>query len=240
MSVSLEQAGEWRLLSGSSAATGWDTDAMTAILLRLARSGGMVDLSRCAGVCRMWHDAARDESLWRAALEAHLGEGGKAVIEAVDEREAHLGAMRGGYRAMCISSMTTQVLTWGKGGQPSSSQPLTSPELLCGGLGAVGVRLISAGLRFSCAVRALLPLPPPSPSLSMADSALSTVLCNASGHAFDVDKKNKRPAQTLTVTRSLRCPGDVARRGVVLGRQLERTVRAPADHHPLRHRPDAP
>jgi len=131
-----------------------DADILSAILLRMVATCSAEQLSRCAGVCQMWYVEAATDELWGKLLLRRWGEAAHAILGSLlqDSREASMS-----YRAQYVRSVTSSVLSWGQGArrmEDVGSAP-RSPALLADGLIGIGIRQVSAGLCFSCAVSSL-------------------------------------------------------------------------------------
>ena len=129
-------------------------------------------LCRCACVCRAWSSASLNDSLWRVLLVRRCD----SVLPPLQQP---VNVMPLSFRRMLVRSMTTQILLWGLCAKneedgvrqlsvadrpPGCTAPRT-PTLLTSdssdshdrawtsdSLRLAGVRLVSAGFGFSCAV----------------------------------------------------------------------------------------
>jgi hypothetical protein len=108
-----------------------DTDSLHHVLLRLAECGAAKQLVACSRVCRLWYAGVLADDLWRLLLSAKWGPLGVADG-------------RGSHRSRYVRSVTTRVLVWGQG--VKSEIGAVAP------IEVVGVRAVSAGAGFSCAV----------------------------------------------------------------------------------------
>jgi alpha-tubulin suppressor-like RCC1 family protein len=126
-------------------------DGLNAVLLRLVATCGAEQLCRCAGVCQMWYAEAVNEELWQVLLRRRWGEAADEIRASWQPGDAE-AAMSS--RALYVRSVTSQVLSWGQGArcQEEVGTAPRKPAVHNDGLRGLGIRQVSAGLWFSCAV----------------------------------------------------------------------------------------
>ena len=154
---SSERASEFPRVQGAELEL--DNDTILAILVRLvAASGTAEQLSCCSCVCRAWYATAITDDLWKAILHKKWGEAARQATEVARYQQGSKEPAVP-FRAQYIRSVSTQVLTWGQTARSedlAASTPRSPVLLEPFGLRGFGIKQISAGANFSCAVSTIL------------------------------------------------------------------------------------
>jgi hypothetical protein len=137
-----------------------DGDTLGAIFVRLLAAAGTAEQLRCCGcVSKLWYECSLNESLWRVLLlrrcATGVGQEASKMLEAIESSQLAGREPVMSYRSQYIRSVTTQVLTWGHCGRgdDDARDAVRTPALIApNGLRGVGVRSVTAGAGFSCAV----------------------------------------------------------------------------------------
>jgi hypothetical protein len=137
-----------------------DGDTLGAIFVRLLAAAGTAEQLRCCGcVSKLWYECSLNESLWRVLLlrrcATGVGQEASKMLEAIESSQLAGREPVMSYRSQYIRSVTTQVLTWGQCGRgdDDARDAVRTPALIApNGLRGVGVRSVTAGAGFSCAV----------------------------------------------------------------------------------------
>jgi hypothetical protein len=137
-----------------------DGDTLDAIFVRLLAASGTAEQLRCCGcVSKLWYECSLNESLWRVLLlrrcATGVGQEASKMLEAIELSQLAGREPVMSYRSQYIRSVTTQVLTWGHCGRSDDDarDAVRTPALIApNGLRGVGVRSVTAGAGFSCAV----------------------------------------------------------------------------------------
>ena len=137
-----------------------DGDTLDAIFMRLLAASGTAEQLRCCGcVSKLWYECSLNESLWRVLLlrrcATGVGQEASKMLEAIESSQLAGREPAMSYRSQYIRSVTTQVLTWGHCGRSDDDarDAVRTPALIApNGLRGVGVRSVTAGAGFSCAV----------------------------------------------------------------------------------------
>ena len=114
-----------------------DPDALNQILFRLVDVGSAQHLSVCSVVCRLWYAGALSDELWSRLL---LRKWGAAAILHGRDYEGMT------YKSKYVRAATTRVHVWGQRAVMGNANGSGCFRSL------IGVRTISAGAGFSCAV----------------------------------------------------------------------------------------
>ena len=137
-----------------------DGDTLDAIFMRLLAASGTAEQLRCCGcVSKLWYECSLNESLWRVLLlrrcATGVGQEASKMLEAIESSQLAGREPAMSYRSQYIRSVTTQVLTWGHCGRSDDDARdavRTPARIAPNGLRGVGVRSVTAGAGFSCAV----------------------------------------------------------------------------------------